>query len=287
MRLVGYRLSARTIGLALVAGFIGLEAVLALGTGAIGIPGLFLLRFADKNDEAPLLQRAEATDNGESVIAKLPEPSASPKRSPSTTGSASPNEGEPRLEGLSDIPLKPWDHDEEESPSPEPKAKAEANQEREELPWDAVEPVPFDAGTPLPTGQNSAPVETRPSPPPSFGPLPSERNVAGWVKAKATEIKGEDRFRPLFHFEFWLEAPPEVARSLASVSYDFNTPAVMPQSLLSGEAKTGFRASAGGLTCADKITVTLRYKDGRSQQVEVDGCALAEASSAHAGDLGH
>jgi hypothetical protein len=284
MRLVGYRLSARTIGLALVAGFIALEAVLAFGTGAIGIPGLF--RLAGKSDEAPPLQRAGAPDNGESIVAKLPQPSASPMRSPSTTGSASPNEGEPRLEGLSDIPLKPWGHDEEESSSPKSKAKAETHQEPEVLPWDAVEPVPLDAGTPPPTGENSAPVETRPSPP-SFGPLPSERNVAGWVKAKASEIKGEDRARPLFHFEFWLEAPPEVTRSLASVSYDFDTPAVMPQSLLSGEAKTGFRASSGGLTCADKVTVTLRYKDGRSQQVEVDGCALAEASSAHAGDLGH
>jgi hypothetical protein len=287
MRLVGYRLSARTIGLALVAGVIALEAVLALGTGAIGIPGLVLLRLGGKNDAAPSVQRAEAPDNSESVVVKRPEQNASPKPSPSTTGSASPNEGEPRLEGLSDIPLQPWDHDQGESPSSEPKAEAEAHQEPEVLPWDAVEPVPLDGATPSPTGQNSAPVETRPSPPPSFGPLPSERNVAGWVKAKATEIKGEDQFRPLFHFEFWLEAPPEVARSLASVSYDFNTPAVMPQSLLSGEAKTGFRASAGGLTCADKVRVTLRYKDGRSQQVEVDGCALAEAASTHTGDLGH
>ena len=287
MRLVGYHVSARTIGLTLVAVFIGLESVLALGTGAVGIPGLFLLRFADKDGEAPPLPSAGAPDNGESVVAKRADRSASPKIAPSTTGSASPNEGEPRLEGLSDIPLKPWDHDEEESASPEPKAKVEAHQEPEELPWDAVEPVPFDAGTPSPTGQNEAPVATLPSPPPSLGPLPSERNLAGWVKAKATEIKGEDQFRPLFHFEFWLEAPPEVARGLVSVSYDFNTPAVMPRSLLSGDAKTGFRASAGGLTCADKVTVTLRYKDGRSQQVEVDGCALAEASSAHTGDLGH
>jgi cell division septation protein DedD len=287
MRLVGYRLSARTIGLALVAGFIGLEAVLALGAGAIGIPGLFLLRLADKNDEAAHLQRAEAPDSAESVVTKRPEQNASPKPSSGTTGSAAPNEGEPRLEGLSDIPLKPWDHDEEESPSSETNAKAETHQEPEVLPWDAVEPVPLDGATPPPAGENSAPVETRPSPPPSFGPLPSERNVAGWVKTKATEIKGEDRSRPLFHFEFWLEAPPEVARSLASVRYDFNTPAVLPQPLLSTEAKTGFRASAGGLTCADKVTVTLRYKDGRSQHVEVDGCALAEASSAHTGDLGH
>jgi len=32
--------------------------------------------------------------------------------------------------------------------------------------------------------------------------------------------------------------------------------------------------SVGGLACADKITVTLKFKDGQSQQVAVDGCRL-------------
>ena len=94
------------------------------------------------------------------------------------------------------------------------------------------------------------------------------------MKAKATEVRGEDRARPLYHFEFWLEPPEEVKRRLVAVAYEFNTPAVMPQSQVSSEQKTGFRVSAGGIACADKVTVTLKFKDGQSQQVAVDGCRL-------------
>jgi hypothetical protein len=43
---------------------------------------------------------------------------------------------------------------------------------------------------------------------------------------------------------------------------------------MSSEKETGFRVSAGGLVCADKVTVTLKFRDGRSQRVEVDGCKL-------------
>ena len=122
----------------------------------------------------------------------------------------------------------------------------------------------------------------RPSPPapeapqatPALALLPASGDVEAWVKAKATEVKGEDRARPLYHFEFWLEPPEEVKRRLVAVAYEFNTPAVMPQSQMSSEQKTGFRVSAGGLACADKVTVTLKFKDGQSQQVAVDGCQL-------------
>ncbi len=63
--------------------------------------------------------------------------------------------------------------------------------------------------------------------------LPLASAVEGWVKAKATEIKGEERGRALYHFEFWLDAPEDVKRRLVAVAYDFNTPAVMPQSQVS------------------------------------------------------
>ena len=49
----------------------------------------------------------------------------------------------------------------------------------------------------------------------------------------------------------------------------------MPQTQISSEKKTGFRVSVGGLACADKITVTLKFNDGQSQQVALDGCKLA------------
>jgi len=65
-----------------------------------------------------------------------------------------------------------------------------------------------------------------------------------------------------------------VKRRLVAVAYDFNTPAVMPQSQVSSEQQTDFHVSAGALACADKVTVTLKFNDGRSQQVAADGCKL-------------
>jgi hypothetical protein len=104
--------------------------------------------------------------------------------------------------------------------------------------------------------------------------LPASREVESWVKAAATEIKGEDRARPLYHFEFWLEPPDQLRRRVVAVVYEFNTPAVMPQTQVSSEQKSGFRVSAGGLACADKVTITLKFDDGRTEQVAVDGCKL-------------
>jgi hypothetical protein len=109
---------------------------------------------------------------------------------------------------------------------------------------------------------------------PERAPVALPDGVGAWVKAKATEFKGEERSRPLYHFELWLEPPAEVKRRLVAVLYDFSTPAVQPQSQASNDQATGFRVSAGGLACADTITVTLKFDDGRAQQFAVDGCKL-------------
>ena len=113
-----------------------------------------------------------------------------------------------------------------------------------------------------------------PSPQPPLAALPASTAVAAWVKAKATEIKGVERARPLYHFEFWIEPPESIKGSVDAVTYEFNTPAVMPQMQVSRERETGFRISAGGLVCADNVRVTLRFRDGRAQTVDVDGCKL-------------
>jgi len=278
MRLVASRSRALMLALALVAGVVALEAALAFRTGAIGIPGLYLIRFADEGS-AGTPQSASPRHGGESVIAKLPESGAKPKQAAEeATGSAPPSGGEPTLEGLAEIPLKPWveEEKEEEADSATAESKTGALQAPVKLPWDAVEPVPFDPAPTGPSKARSAASETAPppAPAPAVAALPAETEVAAWVKAKASEIKGHDRARPLYHFEFWVEPPQAVRERLAAVTYEFNTPAVMPQSQISHEAKTGFRVSAGGLVCADKVTVTLRFKDGRSQRVEVNGCKL-------------
>jgi hypothetical protein len=224
------------------------------------------------------MTRAETPDGGESVIAKTPDRAILPKPAMEETTGSTPSgdgDGETRLEGLGEIPLKPWVRDDAESEETRSSASVPAGgaQPGEKLPWDAVEPVPFDDLAAAPS-QDKAAAPQAPQPQSRLAELPAEAKVAAWVKAKATEVKGVERARPLYHFEFWLEPPQEVRGSLASVSYEFNTPAVMPQSQVSRETETGFRVSAGGLVCADKVTVTLRFKDGRSRRVEVDGCKL-------------
>jgi hypothetical protein len=278
MRAVGIHLGARTISLALVAGLVAFEAVLALGAGAVGIPGVLLLRFADGSGGSQVLQGAEATEGGETTIAKLAEVDSTPTPPLAETTKPAPAvTAEARLAGLADIPADTeWDR--EHSRPAAPKAFGNDSKVREVLPWDAAEPVPLtSAASPAsaapPALAASAPPEAAPTPPPPVN-LPASGDVEAWVKAKATEFKGEDRGRPLYHFEVWLEPPEEMKGRLVAVAYDFNTPAVRPQSQVSSEEKTGFRVSVGGLACADKITVTLKFDDGRSQQVAVNGCRL-------------
>jgi hypothetical protein len=265
----------------LVAGLLAFEAVLALHAGAIGVPGFFLLRFTEEEPAA------QSKLGGETVIAKLDE---IPQTRPRATKpiAASPDTpapgGEPSLAGLAEIPLGPL-------LKQEAKSNAQSDEQnkgqtrplgpdvkgREELPWDAVEPVPPPSETSS-TASAASPAET-PAPEPlpaKVTPvqLPASGAVESWVKARATEIKGEDRAHPLYDFEYWLDAPTDVKQRLVAVAYDFNTPAIMPQMQVSIEQKTGFRVRVGGLTCADKITVTLKFNDGQYQQVAVDGCRL-------------
>jgi hypothetical protein len=274
--LVNHR-GTRTISLALVAGLLTFEAVLALSAGAIGIPGLLLVPLAKESGGAQ-----PAAPGGESVVAKLDEiaeatrPSPRPAAvQPETPAAAT---GEPNLAGLAEIPLDaPWKREaKSESKDPPQKAFGPDAKGGEELPWDAIEPFPPPSETSSITPAAAA-TETPALPPaPKIAPvrLPASGEVESWVKAKATEIKGEDRGRPLYHFELWIDAPAEVKQRIVAVAYAFNTPAVMPQMQVSSEQKTGFRVSVGGLACADKITVTLKFNDGQSQQVAVDGCRL-------------
>ena len=244
MRTLGNNLGARTICLALVAGLLAFEAALALAAGAVGVPGLVLVRLSHGSDDVQAAVGATGQDGAETVVAKLAEIAVNAPQARPLDVVAEPKPvtqaGEPNLAGLAEIPHDmPWDAKPDEKPEPRQKAFAPAI---------------------------AAPkVQAR---------LPANGVVEGWVKAKATEVKGEDRGRPLYHFELWLDAPPAVKQRLVAVSYDFNTAAVMPQMQISSEQNTGFRVSVGGLACADKITVTLRFKDGQSQQVAVDGCRL-------------
>ncbi len=283
MRAVGNYRWARTISLALGAGLVAFEAVLVLSAGAVGVPGLFLIRLATGSGDAKVARGVAAADGGESVMAKLDRAEQPSNQTPVATSRGpiwpAVPDAEPQLEGLADIPVTPWLRD--GNKPDRSKAFAANSGAGEVLPWDAAEPVPYPApdSRAAPADVTAALPDQAPAPPQakaSLLPLPASGEVEAWIKGKATEIKGDERSRALYHFEYWLEPPADMTGRLAVVAYEFNTPAVMPQSQVSSEQDTGFRILAGGLTCADQVTVTLKFKDGRTQQVSVDGCRLVD-----------
>jgi hypothetical protein len=280
MRAGGKLRGPRTISLALVAGLIAFETILALSAGVVGIPGVILVAFERASSDTENTRDPAPPAGGESDVAKLSAVpgtlSQPPVEDAAKPQSPAPQSGQPLLSGLADIPFTPLDPSKPDKPDQRQHVAANTAG-REVLPWADTEPVPYPA-----EGAAPVPADSTAALPPASGPrprvppleLPTSREVEAWVKEAATEIKGEERARPLYHFEFWLDPPDELRRRVVAVVYEFNTPAVMPQTQVSSEQKTGFRVSAGGLACADKVTITLKFDDGRTEQVAVDGCKL-------------
>ena len=182
-------------------------------------------------------------------------------------------EEEPNLAGLADIPEKliaerPKRNGDRDRRKPSFAAYSET---RENLPWNAVEPVVF---TPMGPGQQQKAGSPAPQAVVSTSPKPAVADIGNWMKGKATKIMGASRTKPLYHFVVWVEPPKAMQAHVAGVSYDFSSPAVMPQSQASSDRDSGFKINAAGLACADQITVTLRFKDGRIEKTSIDGCEL-------------
>ena len=182
-------------------------------------------------------------------------------------------EEEPNLAGLADIPEnliaeRPKRNGDRDRRKPSFAAYSET---RENLPWNAVEPVVF---TPMGPGQQQKAGSQAPQAVVSASPQPAVADIGNWMKGKATKIMGASRTKPLYHFVVWVEPPKAMQGHVAGVSYDFSSPAVMPQSQASSDRDSGFKINAAGLACADQITVTLRFKDGRVEKTSIDGCEL-------------
>ena len=62
------------------------------------------------------------------------------------------------------------------------------------------------------------------------------------------------------------------------MDYDLRSDAVQPRKQESKNVPSGFRARFGGLACAREILMTVHFDDGRSETIEVDGCALMASS---------
>lgn len=197
-------------------------------------------------------------------------------------------DAEPNLKGLSEIPWELlWNRPPPKEDEDKSKRVAAFSGVSENLPWDAVEPIHF---TPLGPRTNTEDAHPEPNKarlaPPIALALPAGGEVKQWIKSKVTEIKGSERSRPLYHFELWLEPPANVKQRLVEVSYAFSSPAIRPQVQASHDKANGFRISAGGLACADEVTLTLRFDDGRSHTVAFDGCKLLNEALSDARDLG-
>jgi len=123
MRALGNHLGARTICLALVAGLLAFEAALALGAGAVGIPGLVLVRLSRGSDDVQAAVGAASQEGGETVVAKLAEIAASAPNAQQLAEAEPKQEapaGEPNLAGLAESPrIMPWDQEAKPDEKPE------------------------------------------------------------------------------------------------------------------------------------------------------------------------
>lgn len=181
---------------------------------------------------------------------------------------------EPNLAGLAEIPpeLLARPPKRKGDAAPRKASFAAFSETRENLPWKAVEPVVF---TPMGPGQQqkagAAAAQTTATP--AANKITSA-DIGKWMKGKATKIMGAERTKPLYHFVVWVEPPTAMQAHVSGVSYDFSSPAVQPQSQASADRESGFKINAAGLVCADEITVTLRFDDGRVETTHIDGCEL-------------
>jgi hypothetical protein len=225
---------------------------------------------ADASAGEILSKRASPAVTPLADVAAATPPVESPEPEPAK---AELQDDEPNLAGLADIPERliaeqPRRNGDRVSRKPSFAAYSET---RENLPWKAVEPVSF---TPMGPGQQQKAGSPAPQAVVSAPPKPASAEIGNWMKGKATKIMGASRTKPLYHFVVWVEPPKAMQAHVAGVSYDFSSPAVRPQSQASSDRDSGFKINAAGLACADQITVTLRFNDGRVEKASIDGCEL-------------
>lgn len=103
---------------------------------------------------------------------------------------------------------------------------------------------------------------------------PSGSDIQDWLRSQAWEFLGgvDPQGNILYRFEVWLDAPRDVLNGIKSVSYLYDAPSATPGERESDDAKSGFRARFGSLSCSKNVTVVVTMADGSSQQAIADGC---------------
>lgn len=130
-------------------------------------------------------------------------------------------------------------------------------------------------GTAAPSGERQEPASP-PSQSAEPADLPSRSDIRSWARSEAREFVGgvDSDGMPLYRFEIWLDARPDVRSAIRSVSYEYRAPSAQPASQSSAEAGDGFRVRFGAASCAEKATITVVMKDGRERSADVDGCRI-------------
>ncbi|MCG8560086.1 MAG: hypothetical protein MI824_09815 [Hyphomicrobiales bacterium] len=133
----------------------------------------------------------------------------------------------------------------------------------------ADKPLPKDGREPVPGVRPGA------APEPSLS-LPPQAALKRWLRSQAQEFVGgvDSDGNILYRFDIRLEVPDDLRPKVVEVAYDYGAPSARPRSQASKTAQDGFLVKFGAQSCAGVLKVTVTFEDGRTQEVEADGCSL-------------
>jgi hypothetical protein len=249
-----------------------------IGGVTVVLLSLAIFNFSPHFEAVPTANTKLSTEPKETVAVKSQPQQTTLELRPSLAPSI---ESPPSLHGLDQIPLSLAPLPPVAPKDPSIKAFDPNAKGKETLPWDLVEPVPVSPPRPVSSPRSSTPAFTTQSTTPALASIEklTAEKVSTWLRSTVKEVKGEDQERPLAHFELWLEPTGSFKDHILSVTYAFSSPAIVPQSQTSRDAKSGFRIAFGGLACVDTITLTFGFDVGGTQTVDVDGCRTLQQSS--------
>ena len=140
--------------------------------------------------------------------------------------------------------------------------------------WRKVKDTPASTET-KPASPPTSPAPKAEKTEPAFTP-PGEDTIKSWFRGTAQEFLGgvDAEGIPLYRFDVWLEMPDDIREHTVSAAYTVDAPSAQPPAQTSKDAKTGFRIRFGGAACAKTIALTLTFADGKSRDVEVEGCSI-------------
>lgn len=168
---------------------------------------------------------------------------------------------------------------EQEQPNPPPDPFRKPENEPPSVPAVTEESeTASEAALPLSQGQDLASLPPAQVPPDAEegvpAGLPSKADIRNWLRSQAWEFLGgvDPQGNILYRFEVWLDAPPEVLKSIKSVAYEYDAPSATPKSRQVDQPKGGFRARFGSLACSKNVTITVTMADGNTRRTTADGC---------------